>query len=101
VRDEQLITQRWRECAARFETGPEKVLTKIAHGSGRLYGPPVDQMADGRLLAIVSPTPSWPPWIRVVRGVRLGAPRRDALGIGGVRALRACAGCSLRLERSF
>ena len=68
MRDEQLITQTWREHDGRFETGPEKVLTKMWHGSGWLYGAPIDQMADGRLLAIVRTTPEEPPRIRVVLG---------------------------------
>jgi hypothetical protein len=38
------------------------------HGSGWLYGPPVDQMADGRLLAIVRTTAPEPSRIHVVLG---------------------------------
>jgi eukaryotic-like serine/threonine-protein kinase len=53
VRGRNLMMLAWHEHDGRFETGPERVVTEFAFGSGWTYGAPYDTAADGQFLALV------------------------------------------------
>ncbi len=64
----QLVVVPWRDRAGRFETGPERAVTKLSFGSGWTFGAPYETAADGRFLALVRTQASPPLRIRVVVG---------------------------------
>ena len=68
VRGQQLVVRPWRDSNGRFEIGPERVVSKLAFGSGWTFGAPYDVAADGRFLALVRTAETPPPRIRVVLG---------------------------------
>jgi serine/threonine-protein kinase len=78
IRGRQLVVRSWRDSGGRFEIGPERVVTRLAFGSGWTYGSPYDVADGGRFLALVRTEETPPPRIRVVVGwthevTRLGA----------------------------
>jgi hypothetical protein len=58
----------WRDVSGRFEIGAERIVTRLAFGSGWTYGAPYDVTKDGRFLALVRTEAPPPPRIRVVLG---------------------------------
>jgi hypothetical protein len=53
IRGKQLVVRSWRDNGGRFEIGPERVVTRLAFGSGWTYGSPYDVADGGRFLALV------------------------------------------------
>jgi serine/threonine-protein kinase len=68
VRGQQLLVRSWRDDNGRFDIGPERVVARLAYGSGWSYGAPYDVTSDGRFLALVRTEATRPPIIRVVLG---------------------------------
>jgi len=78
VRGDELVVVPWRDRDGRFETGPERTVTRLAAGSGWTYGAPYDTASGDRFLALIRTEAPQPVRIRVVVGwdrevTRLGA----------------------------